>query len=440
MVEEEDIMKIIRHYLKYGLVFVAVTIVLVVMLLLSAMIPRSEIKEQVRESAEYLCEGELFGTVVEDVNGSKIDRYADSILLAIAYQYDADNPLTSVMWSSYYYTEYRNENENLLDAVMNDREANHQYLRYWHGSNAIVRPLLTIFNLKQIYAVNGILFAFLVICLLFILIRHKAYLPAVGFIAGLVMTSVWFVPFSLEYTWTFLVMLLISIIGTNLAYKQKYTGMVILFLVSGMITSYLDFLTTETITLTVPLLLILWIAGRQEEQEMGKHPFVMAGKAVTAWVLGYLGMWIMKWLIASVVLSQNVMPYVSEHIDERIGGDLGFGSVQYIFSAIWNNIKCLFPFEYGVAGAFAGIALMIFVCYTGYVYHGKSYNKAYVIIYALTGLIPYVRYGVLHNHSYLHYFFTYRAQIATVFAIVLMLEQVTDRRWIPFAHGNRRKN
>ena len=337
-------MKIIRHYLKYGLVFVAVTIVLVVMLLLSAMIPRSEIKEQVRESAEYLCEGELFGTVVEDVNGSEIDRYADSILLAIAYQYDADNPLTSVMWSSYYYTEYRNENENLLDAVINDREANHQYLRYWHGSNAIVRPLLTIFNLKQIYAVNGILLAFLVICLLFILIRHKAYLPAVGFIAGLVMTSVWFVPFSLEYTWTFLVMLLISIIGTNLAYKQKYTGMGILFLVSGMITSYLDFLTTETITLTVPLLLILWIAGRQEEQEMGKHPFVMAGKAVTAWGLGYLGMWIMKWLIASVVLSQNVMPYVSEHIDERIGGDLGFGPVQYIFSAIWNNIKCLFPF------------------------------------------------------------------------------------------------
>ena len=286
---------------------------------------------------------------------------------------------------------------------------------------------------------NGILFAFLVICLLFILIRHKAYLPAVGFIAGLVMTSVWFVPFSLEYTWTFLVMLLISIIGTNLAYKQKYTGMGILFLVSGMITSYLDFLTTETITLTVPLLLILWIAGRQEEQEMGKHPFVMAGKAVTAWVLGYLGMWIMKWLIASVVLSQNVMPYVSEHIDERIGGDLGFGPVQYIFSAIWNNIKCLFPFEYGVAGAFAGIALLLFACYTGYVYHGKSFNKSYVIIYALIGLIPYVRYGVLHNHSYLHYFFTYRAQIATVFAIVLVLEQVTDRRWIPFAHGNRRK-
>ncbi len=27
MVEEEDIMKIIRHYLKYGLVFVAVTMI-----------------------------------------------------------------------------------------------------------------------------------------------------------------------------------------------------------------------------------------------------------------------------------------------------------------------------------------------------------------------------------------------------------------------------
>ena len=48
-------------------------------LLLTAMIPRGSIRNHLLESAEYLCEGELFGTVVEGVNSSKIDRYADSI-------------------------------------------------------------------------------------------------------------------------------------------------------------------------------------------------------------------------------------------------------------------------------------------------------------------------------------------------------------------------
>lgn len=158
-----------------------------------------------------------------------------------------------------------------------------------------------------------------------------------------------------------------------------------------------------------------------------------------AWGFGYVGMWMMKWLIASIVLSENVMPYVSEHIGERIGGDLGIGLLQYIFGAIWNNIKCLFPFEYGVIGAFTGIALVIIPVYVGYVYYGKHINKKCVILYTLIGLIPYIRYAVLHNHSYLHCFFTYRAQMATILAVVLILEQLTDGRWMGRAYKRRSK-
>lgn len=430
-------MQMLKHGLNYILAFFATTFLLMCMLVLSAMIPRSAIKENVQESAVYLCEGELFGQAVKNVNGSKIDRYADAILLAIAYQYDSDEPLTSVMWSSYYYSERHNENENLLAAVTEEREANQQYLRYWHGSNAIVRPLLMFLDLRQIYVLDGVILALLVICLLVTLLREKAYAPAVGVIAGLVMTSAWFVPFSLEYTWTYLLMLLLSVIGVRLICRRRYRAVVFFFLISGMMTSYLDFLTTETLTLTVPLLLMLWVEGRQSRKDKGNTLFPMAGKAAISWGAGYVGMWMMKWLVASVVLSENVMPYVSEHIGERIGGGSGIGLLQYICSSVWNNLKCLFPFEYGILGALTGMALVLFSIYMGYVYHGKHVDKKCIFLFVLIGLVPYLRYAVLHNHSYLHCFFTYRAQMATILAIVLILEQLTDGRWP--AYAKRRK-
>lgn len=143
-----------------------------------------------------------------------------------------------------------------------------------------------------------------------------------------------------------------------------------------------------------------------------KDSIKFAGKSIAAWAFGYMGMWMMKWLLASVVLSENVMPYVSEHIEERIGGNIGIGPVRYILGSVWNNIKCLFPFEYGIIGALTGIVLVLFVIYTGYVYHGNHIDKKQILLYVLIGLIPYIRYMVLHNHSYLHCFFTYRAQMA----------------------------
>ena len=432
-------MKIWKNCIKYISAFIIAEAVLLGLLVLSAMIPRSAIKQNVRESAEYLCEKEVFYEIVEDVDSSKIDRYADSILLGIAYQYDSDKPLTSVMWSSYYNDRWRNENENLLHAVTNDCDANQQYMRYWHGSNAMVRPLLTFLNIKQIYILNGIIMAVLIIGLLIILIKNKLYVAAVGISLGLILTSFWFVPFSLEYFWTYFIMLLMSIIGTMLILKKKYNVLGVFFLISGIVTNYFDFLTTETLTLTIPLLLMICAEQKQNPDMSAKTAAKSAVKAALFWLAGYACMWVAKWLLASLVFSENVLPYVSEHIEERLGGDLGIGFFQYIFGSVKNNIKCIFPFEYGIVGLFGGMILIILAIYTGYVYHGKNIDKKSVLLYLLIGLVPYIRYIVLHNHSYLHFFFTYRAQAATVLAIVMILGKVTERRWHGHARVQKRK-
>ena len=72
-------MQTLRHALKYSVIFLLVVALLTALLVFSAYIPQSAIRENMLESAQYLCEGDLFGTVVEGVEGSKIDRYADSI-------------------------------------------------------------------------------------------------------------------------------------------------------------------------------------------------------------------------------------------------------------------------------------------------------------------------------------------------------------------------
>lgn len=44
-------------------------------------------------------------------------------------------------------------------------------------------------------------------------------------------------------------------------------------------------------------------------------------------------------------------------------------------------------------------------------------------------LVPYIRYLVLHNHSYLHCFFTYRAQMETVPQIAPPKSHYDTVRW-----------
>lgn len=419
----------IRKLAKYILIYIITVACLTGALVLAAKIPQSAIRENVRESAKYYCDTGLFTEKIEGVSSSTIDHYADSILVGIAYQYDENDPLTSVMWSSYYNTYEENVNVNLLRAVDENLEANQQYLRYWHGSNAIIRPLLTCFNVKQIYIINAVVIVLLTVALLSLLILKKAYTPAVAIILGFVAVSVWMVPTTFEYTWNFIIMLVMSIIGICLAYKDKWKNMGIFFMVGGIVTNYLDFLSTETITLTVPLLLILWIRNKRCVDRTRKAIFVFAGKNTLAWVTGYVGMWISKWIVSSVVLSENTFKYVSEHIGERLGGNLGLNQAEYISGAVIRNVECLFPFNYGVTGVFAGAVVIILAAYVGYVYYNKDVDRKYLLAYVAIAIVPYIRYMVLRNHAYIHCFFTYRAQIATVMAVVFVLELLTDRRW-----------
>ncbi|MBO6308580.1 MAG: hypothetical protein J6N70_07000, partial [Oribacterium sp.] len=132
------------------------------------------------------------------------------------------------------------------------------------------------------------------------------------------------------------------------------------------------------------------------------------------WGIGYAGMWATKWLLAALALGENVLPYISGHIDERLGTAGGQAGLDLSMAAIWENFRSLFPMGWQPWGWTLFWIAAFLLSYLIYVYRRKRADWSFIAVCSVLGLLPYVRYALLQNHSYTHFFFTYRAQAAGV--------------------------
>lgn len=409
--------------LKYTFAFIAVYILLSAFIIGAALVPRKKIKPRMLESAEYMCEHPTQRRIIDWISASRIDHYADCITLSIAYELNEDEPLQSSMYTSYYSSQTASMNQLLLESVLDDLPATQEYIRYWHGSSAAMRFLHLFWNVKNVYAYHAILMMLFCLMLVLLLIKHKYFGEAVSFFLSMIVVSAWYVPLCLEYTYCFLCMLVASIIGVLLAVHDKAEWISPFFLITGMVTVYFDFLTCETLTLLIPLLLIYHIRRcRIPSVQLCLNTV----KDSALWGIGYLGMWAMKWVTAAAVLRIDVVPYVSGHIDKRLNTAVsGYGTTgNSVYDAVTLNLKKLIPYEYGIYGA-ATFLLFLIIFFIIPVINGKIMLRKNIKVlnlasYAVMGLVPYIRYMVLRNHSVVHSFFTYRAQAATVLALSLI--------------------
>ena len=416
----------IKRLIKYFSTFFLTVLLLLIALIGVAKIPKSTIRSNMIETAEYLSTKPATHFAVNGIRSSSIDWYADSLLLNIAYNLDDQNTMESVMWTPFSGYTNQHVSQYLLESARDGLEPTQEYLRYWHGSAVIVRLEHLFLNIRQIYFLHAVIMAALCIWLLRMLISAGLQQEGIAFLLSIICASIWFVPFCLEYTWVFLVMLVFSVIAIRAALRNQYDGMGSLFLVVGMVTVYLDFLSTETVTLLIPLIFVLRIRERNNFSD--NWGFVLKNSAL--WLFGYAGMWAMKWLIASIVFHQNVMPYVKGHIEERIGGSVHLPLWQFLIQAITRNTSRLFPFDYGLIGAiiflFCVMMFVIYPIYTRKIGLRMKIDRKQTMLYLCLSLVPYVRYLVLHNHSWRHCNFTYRAQASTIFALCFVIFEIIE--------------
>lgn len=411
----------LKPILKYILIFITTVFILFSALTLTAKIPKSAIEENLKESVEFFKQNSGVEELLKRRNYTFIHYYADSIILNIIYCIDSTKPVQSSMWANYYEEIKADINNDYITVVEEQKKTNQQYLRYWHGSMAILRPLLTILNIEQIYLLNKIVMYLLAI-ILFILLFKKSKKLAIIYLLAMIMIAFPIVPFCLEYSWTFYIMLITSIIAIQIE-KRGDKGLFVLFFITGILTCFFDFLTTEIITILVPVLLVLFIRKEENRITSFKEASKFLLKSCVLWGIAYITMWFSKWILASIILNINAIDYVKDEAMFRINGVQGIRSKKEMYlGALFKNWHALYPINIIKRELDLWKMVAIFLVAIVASLDWKNIkNKWFSMLMLIVGLIPYIRYLVLANHSYRHSFFTFRSQIITIIAIAFII-------------------
>lgn len=438
-------MKKIKYVILSGIITAFICIFL---LFTTAYIPQSAIQKQMKESAEYYSEHLLFDRVTPFSFLSRQDNYADCILTNIIYHIDSENILTSILSASYYNPEGEEVNESFSYAVDHPADTsgndkivlNVDYSRYWHGSMVLLRPLFMFFNIRTIRMILGIFILLLTVWFVYLLIRKKYLFFAGCYIVGLLSVSAWMCAFCVEYTMPFLVMavelpVLFLLMTKEVNDKKDGYQEKILWCVlaaSGIVTAFLDFLTTETLTFTVAYMLYLVVRSKRGQIEGLKKECGRMIKSGAVWGISYALMFFLKWIMACIFLGKDAFVEALRQATFRMNGDATLGNVtgaetvsdgERIFGALWRNFACLLPFRDSMKVQTTMIVLVVTAVVAfciWYLFRTKKVNDVNRL-FGMLAIIPVVRFLVLNNHSYIHFFFTYRALLVTVVVLVYVL-------------------
>ena len=421
-----------KKLLKYFLLYALVLGIGLSLLVMSAFIPRLSIQEKSEASAVYLNEQSLFKPILKGQKWTNVDNYADTISLSIAYSLDEKQPLKSALETNYCSQPTLNVNEAYKQAVMEQKKGNTPYTRYWHGSIIFIKILLMFLDIRGIRLLGAIVIAGLIAGLSWLLYKKNHKRLLLSFVIGMVFVGAWVVPFSIEYTSTFIIMMSF-LIALMFFEEEPIEQFFPAFFLTGCITSFFDFLTTETLTFTVPMLFLLCLSFEKGKLTDFKKGCGLTLKSGALWGLGYGLMWISKWSISSLVLGRNTFIEAFEQVELRTIGEAAGSFGQQLLGAVFRNIALLFPMQFAktygqVFLLFVGI--WFFISCLWIFYGGKIKSKWFLKLLLLIVLIPYVRYIMLSNHSYLHYFFTYRAQLVSVMAVSYYFLFCLDKKLI----------
>ncbi len=422
-----------KKILNYVLIFIFTLFILFIALAVSSKIPRSAIEENLKESTEFYKKRAGIYRIKNKHIYSYIHYFADTRKLNIIYCLDSDKPIESMLWSKYYQTIKMDTNKEFIDLVEKSEKPTTQYLRYWNGCMLFLRPLLTFLNMEQIYLLNEVFLAILTLVLIAMLLK-KSKKAAFIYIISLILVACWYIPLCIEYSVTFYVMTIASIIAIKIDSSSNNNDKLLkLFLVTGIITTFIDFLTTEILTIFVPLALILIIRKEENRLESFKNTFIFLIKSCILWFIGYCGMWLAKWVLSSIILNINAFEYVKENAMIRVNGLQGLKSHEELYQNVIGRNFFAIPLMYYINMYFfkKGIKIIVFTILfiiLLFIDWKELKNKKYLLFFVIIGCVPYIRYLVLANHSYRHAMFTFRDQMLTIISLIYIIIESLNYR------------
>lgn len=399
--------------------------ILWLLLVLSAAIPNEMLKEHMEQSALSYKEKEAFAFEGSNRFSSISDNYADAILLNISWNMGGKNPFRSSLDTWYYSGGEFGESVGLYLTVIDDRIApDTDYTRYWHGPAMVVRLLhlmTDVQGMKWIGLAATFLFAALTIGML---AKYRHYDLAAALVLSMAAVRIWNIRLSLEYQPAFIICFLLCPLYLY-GERKKEHWLTYLSVLGGTLIAFFDFLTTETIVLLLPLILVVAVRAAEDRLGSFEENRKLLFQCGLCWLTAYAGTFFAKWTAASLAAGENKFLAAFSSAGERLGGGLpeeGLeNSLLRIPAAVAANLTVLFGGEKRIDMPRVFLGLIVAFLLLGsvfYLFCRKKRNRTALGLLALLGGIVFLRYMALSNHSYLHEFFTYRALICPIMAVL----------------------
>ena len=445
-----------KRITKFVLTFVICVVVANASLLAICLIPSDKVEENVYKSKDQLVLEGARPLIQKEFNVYN-NNYTEAVIVNEIYSVDSSSPFYSYMTARKNYkegqTEFVREETNgegitanyyeeqgieivsdsydsigeLNDFLDGNIKSSLNYGRYWHGYLVLYRPLMTIFNLSQIKTFQFLLFLVLFVMLSVLLCKKYGKTIALIMLLSIAFSGYFSASYSIESGPTHLLMIISMLIF--LFRKDRIKDFYLFFLVIGVFTNFIDYLTVPLLTVFMPVLLIM--IDYSKEHSLQENILYLV-KICLSWGIGYAGMWITKWALYDIFV-----PGTKSML--KIGFEQMFYRMHRNNSYYGEGVNIMQIITPKLARAFGIVFLNIFIALILQLidkFQSKKNNdvitfkwsESYFIFFIIS-FAPIAWYFLLANHTSLHFFFTYRmlvifAASMSVFMSILLKSEI----------------
>lgn len=384
-----------------------------ILMLLINLLPEKAMKQHITESVKVMEQEQDYHEVIPGMISSRLDNFTDSIML-VSSAHKAETGLIDRTMNGYRVL-YEGKTPSETLAAYGTGEEGYSvspYSRYWHGYQIILKPLLLFFNYQEIRYLNMCLQFLLIIGIVIEMVKKKMGIYIFSYMVMLFSLM----PFSIGLSLQFSSVFYITNIAVYILLKwfeiiKEKKNFFLFFLIVGMLTSFMDLLTYPLVTLGIPLVFYFLLM----EKKTLLYNVIKTVKYSIIWAIGYIGMWSGKWIIGSILLRKNIITDAIDALLNRTSSETADASFTH-WSVIEKNTGAMFstPVKLLFLGTLL-ILLVVLICKT--IRDKKNYFANWH--YLLIACMPIAWYIVAANHSYMHFWFTYRELSILIFAVLI---------------------
>lgn len=388
------------------------------------LLPTERMEQNVRSSMEVFYTESVYPQQVPGYKATQLDNETDAIMLLGAI-YDGGGysaikqamraarvDISDIPSKCNVLIKYAWENQT-PDSVS-------EYTRYWHGYMLWLKPLLLLFDYADIRMLNMMVQTLLLFWLIRELTEKKQQKLVVPLAFAVMVINPVAAAMSMQFSSIYDIVLLSMILILRYHEKWETEGKYpYFFLILGMTTVFFDFLTYPMAALGIPLILVLIM----KKQGLKQGIYDAVGYSL-CFAAGYAGMWAGKWIMASLILGENVLAEAMGQAGVHSGAAVVDGQELSHLGVIWRNVRVLIKWPYVLA-----MAGMFFV-YIFRIFKNKAavFRKETVIPIGLVCLIPFGWIWITSSHAAWCYWYTYRGISVAVFGVFSILSIISGRK------------